>query len=105
MGAHSNYLTLEGDEAMAIVLMIFFAIIGIAMLIMTVINKHNNAIQQRNDKQKKQRKANAIRKEIAYQKTLNNFYRNRVEEDMFEVTSQPFKLDNMSQNLVDAYRS
>ena len=102
MGAHSNYLTLEGDFVTAIA---FFVLIVIAILVIAIIEKHNNAVQQRNDKQKKQRKANAIRKEIAHQKALNNFYRNCVEDEMDEITSQPFELDDSAQNLINAYRA
>lgn len=109
MGAHSNYATVEGDFAMVV----FIITIAIVTALVVVLFKFLTAViknhyykqfkaQQHIRNKRQQEIVNASR---AYQRTLNNFYRNRIEEDMDETVSQTLNLNDSSPNLVDAYRA
>lgn len=92
MGTHSNYISVESDFN-TVMYLILIAIIGAILyyafkLIKGLIKRHyynQFRIEQRNVEQYKQIKA---QKERAYQNTVNNFFYNRIEED----------IDNMKTN-------
>lgn len=95
MGAHSNYVSVESDFNTVMYLILIVIIGTIAYfafkLIKRLIKRHyynQFRAEQHNVEQYKQIKA---RKERAYYNTLNNFFYNRIAEDIDNMPDQkPF---------------
>jgi predicted Holliday junction resolvase-like endonuclease len=104
MGAHSNYTSVESDAKTVIYLIIAF-VIGVVLyfafkFIKSLIKRHyykQFCIEQYRINQYKQI---TERKERAYQRTLNNFFYNRIEEDIEEMSDVS---SDKSNNLMNLY--
>lgn len=107
MGAHSNYVSVESDFN-TVMYLILIAIIGTIAyfafkLITRLIKRHyykQFRTEQHNVEQYKQIKA---RKERAYQNTVNNFFRNRIEEDIEEISGISKLSSKQSKDLISLY--
>jgi hypothetical protein len=107
MGAHSNYISVESD-AKTVMYLIIAAIIGTILyfafkLIKGLIKRHyykQFKVEQYRIDQYKQIKA---RKERAYQNTVNNFFYNRIEEDIEEISDVSKASSKQAKNLISLY--
>lgn len=105
MGAHSNYLSVESDAKTVIYFILgaiictilYFAFKLITRLIKNHYYKQFKVEQWRVD----QYKQITARKERAYQRTLNNFLYNRIEEDIEEM---PDISSDISDHLIELYQ-
>ena len=105
MGAHSNYLSIEFD--LSTVMFIFISlIVGVILYftfkLITCIAKRYYYKQFRAEQRRvDQYKQITARKERAYQRTLNNFLYNRIEEDIEEMSEIS---SDVSDRLIDLYQ-
>lgn len=108
MGAHSNYISVESD-AKTVMYLILIAIIGAVLyytfnLVKGLIKRHyykQFKAEQYNADLYKQIKA---RKERAYQNTVNNFFYNRIEEDIEEISDVSKASSKQAKNLISLYQ-
>ena len=107
MGAHSNYVSVESDFTTFIYLILSILVLTIAYfafkLIKSLIKRHyykQFRTEQHNVEQYKQIKA---RKERAYQNTINNFFYNRIQEDIEEISGISKSSSKQSKDLISLY--
>ena len=105
MGAHSNYVSVESDFYTAIFIFVsILLLIGVCFafkIIQCLIKRHyykQFRTEQRNVEQYKQISA---RKERTYQNTLNNFFYNRIEEDIDNMPDK--KPSGKAKKLINLY--
>lgn len=103
MGAHSNYISVESD-AKTVMFLIIAAFIGAVLyyafkVIKTLIKRHYYNQFKAEQRRVEQYKQITARKERAYQNTINNFFYNRIEEDIEDM------LDISSNKLIDLYKN
>ena len=91
MGAHSNYISIDGDFATA--LWLFALVITIVTLVMIV--KAVKTIIEIIKSQKEEKEA------IASDSSKDNFFYNRIEED---IANSDIQLSDEAKNLISTYR-
>lgn len=103
MGFHSNYWSEESDMEMfifsIIAIIIFVVVYRTLKLIKCLIKRHYYKQFKAEQRRVEQYKRIKAQKERAYQNTINNFFYNRIEEDIEDM------LDISSNKLIDLYKN
>lgn len=108
MGTHTNYRTVESDE-ITVMYLILIAIIGIILyytfkVIKTLIKRHYYKQFRTEQRRVEQYKKIKAQKERIYQNTVNNFFYNRIEEDIEETSDVSKESYKQATNLINLYQ-
>ena len=106
MGTHSNYLTIESDFNTVIFIFINI-IVGVILyftfkLITCIIKKHYYKQFHAEQRRVEQYKKIKAQKERAYQNTIDNFFCNRIDEDIDEMPINT--LSDSSKKFIKLYK-
>ena len=106
MGAHSNYISVESDFNTAIFIFISI-IIGVILyytfkIITCIIKRHYYKQFRTEQRRVEQYKKIKAQKERTYQNAINNFFCNRIDEDIDEMPINT--LSDSSNKLIKLYK-